>query len=184
MRKTRIFLFFLLLSSIGAALLFLGGSSKIELAPEQVRYVQTLPLEHEIIRLVNEKRAEAGLEPLRENQQASQVALRKVIEMMEYDYFEHESPVTGDIPRQFEAFGQIVLGVNSSAIGENIARSDGYPVEEITADFLMEQWMDSTPHRENILNPGYTAMGAAVCYSEGRMLAAQEFLTEKEIQSP
>jgi uncharacterized protein YkwD len=49
-------------------------------------------------------------------------------------------------------------GYNYSYIGENIAAGNS------DAASTMTQWMNSTGHRENILNPNFTQIGIGYAY--------------------
>ncbi len=68
--------------------------------------------------------------------------------MADNNYFDHTSPTYGDLSDMMNEFG-----ITYSVAGENIAQ--GYR----TAESVMEGWMDSQGHRENILNPDYTEIG-------------------------
>ncbi len=54
-------------------------------------------------------------------------------------------------------------GINYSNAGENVAYGQSTPKE------VMEAWMNSTGHRENILNPNYSEIGVGV-YSDNNTL--------------
>jgi uncharacterized protein YkwD len=59
----------------------------------------------------------------------------------------------------------------SQAVGENIAMGQHSSGEVLTA------WMNSSGHRANILNPGYTRIGvAAYTTPEGTIYWCQQFL--------
>lgn len=95
------------------------------------------------------------------------------------NYFAHKSPVSGTVEQQFKAFGNLVLGQNIMAYGENIAMAKGYDKEKL-AEIWMEKWLASDGHRQNILNEKFTHMAVGVYYGEdGRAYAAQEFYTAK-----
>jgi len=142
---------------------------------------QMLPMERAILACVNAEREKAGLRPLQYDENAQKVAGAKAKEMEDYDYFSHESPLSGGIENQFSLHGQIVLGEGGVwEIGENLAKLMGYEKEEIAAQLFMKGWMESEGHRENILNPNYTHMGAAVYRKGSRCFAAQEFMAVRE----
>jgi len=137
-----------------------------------------LSLEAAILSETNERRAEYGLKPLSYSEAAENVAKAKTKEMFVKDYFAHTSPYTGDLKTQFSKWGSIKLGTNATIIGENIMYLNNYNKKEVTAEFLVDQWMNSEKHRENILNSNYTEIGIAVYYGDDmRCYAAQEFVT-------
>jgi uncharacterized protein YkwD len=112
----------------------------------------------EILRLVNEERAREGLPALVHNETLEELATRYACEMIHYDFFAHENPVTGtDLVDRAEEFGIWVQTTpNYMAIGENLAAGQTTPAQ------VMEDWMNSVKHRDNILNPNFTELGVGV----------------------
>lgn len=104
--------------------------------------------EQEVIRLVNEIRAENGLSPLACHWELSRVARYKSQDMKDNRYFSHTSPVYGSPSKMIKDFG-----ISYRAAGENIAY--GYA----TPQKVVDAWMNSSGHRANILNPNYTHIG-------------------------
>jgi uncharacterized YkwD family protein len=116
---------------------------------------------NEVARLVNQERAKAGLQPLRLDSKLSAVAMDKAIDMSKNRYFDHISPTYGS---PFDMMNR--YGIQFSYAGENIAMGQQSPQE------VMNQWMNSQGHRENILNPNYDTIGVA--YYNGYWV--QEFI--------
>jgi uncharacterized YkwD family protein/spore coat assembly protein SafA len=114
-------------------------------------------LENEVIRLVNSERAKKGLPALKANWQVSRVARYKSQDMIDKNYFSHTSPTYGSPFRMLETFG-----VSFSAAGENIAMGQRTPSE------VMNAWMGSPGHRNNILSPSYTEIGVGLAKSGNR----------------
>lgn len=118
--------------------------------------VLTIPLvdstvasfEAEVIRLVNEIRAENGLRPLTANWELSRVARYKSQDMLDKGYFAHNSPTYGTPFQMIKAFG-----LSFRTAGENIAK--GYA----TPQAVVNGWMNSSGHRANILNSSYRQIG-------------------------
>lgn len=117
----------------------------------------------------NRHRREAGLPELKENTLLDISAQKKVDDMFARQYFEHESP-TGD------GAGDLIseTGYEFIVVGENLALGN-YKDDKV----LVQAWMDSPGHRENILKSAYTEIGIAVARGmfEGRetWLAVQHF---------
>jgi len=117
----------------------------------------------------NRHRKEAGLPELEENTLLNIAAQKKVDDMFARQYFEHDSP-TG------EGAGDLVNGAGYEfiVVGENLALGN-YKSDAV----LVQAWMDSPGHRENILKSSYTEIGIAVARGtfEGRStwLAVQHF---------
>lgn len=135
-----------------------GDILHIPLADASVR-----SLEREVIRLTNKVRRENGLSELSENWQLSRVARYKAEDMRDKNYFAHESPTYGSPFTMMKSFG-----ISYRAAAENIAK--GYT----TAQAVVDGWMNSPGHRQNILNAAYTEIG--VGYAGGSNTWAQMFL--------
>lgn len=119
--------------------------------------------EREVVVLVNEIRAENGLNPLRINEELSRVARIKSQDMHDRNYFSHTSPTYGSPFDMMTAFG-----IRYRTAGENIAM--GYR----TPQAVVEGWMNSEGHRRNILNPSFTEIG--VGYVESGHYWTQQFI--------
>lgn len=120
--------------------------------------------EQEVIRLVNEIRAENGLGALSYDWELSRVARYKSQDMKDNNYFSHTSPVYGSPFQMLKSFG-----ITYSSAGENIAK--GYA----TPQAVVNAWMNSSGHRANILNANYTTIG--VGYVSGGNYWTQLFIS-------
>lgn len=110
--------------------------------------------EAQVVSLVNQERAKAGLQPLTHNWELSRVARYKSMDMRDRGYFSHTSPTYGSPFTMIKNFG-----INYSAAGENIAQGQATPQAVVNA------WMNSSGHRANILSTNYTEIG--VGYAAG-----------------
>ncbi|MFM8980431.1 MAG: CAP domain-containing protein [Planctomycetia bacterium] len=119
----------------------------------------------EVLRLVNVERANNGLSALQWHEQASQVAYAHDVDMDVRNFFSHINPSGQDPLDRVVAAG--ITGFSS--VGENIARGQSSPAE------VMSAWMNSTGHRANILNSGYTHLGVGV-HAAGDIWWTQVFL--------
>ncbi|MDQ0115294.1 CAP domain-containing protein [Paenibacillus harenae] len=109
----------------------------------------------QVVDLVNQERAKAGLSALKSDTLLTKVATEKARDMDVNNYFSHTSPTYGspfDMMRQF--------GVTYSYAGENIASGQRTPQEVMTA------WMNSSGHRANILNGSFTKIGVGYVNGE------------------
>jgi uncharacterized YkwD family protein/spore coat assembly protein SafA len=111
--------------------------------------------EDEVIRLVNIERSKRGLQSLTQNWQLSRVARYKSQDMINKGYFSHTSPTYGSPFRMMESFG-----IRYSSAGENIAMGQRTPQE------VMNAWMNSPGHRNNILSPSYSQIGVGLAKSK------------------
>ena len=104
--------------------------------------------EQEVIRLVNEIRAQNGLSALTYNWELSRVARYKSQDMVDNRYFSHTSSTYGTPFQMIRSFG-----LSYRSAGENIAYGQRTPQAVVNA------WMNSSGHRANILSSSYTQIG-------------------------
>lgn len=105
-------------------------------------------LEYEVIRLVNLEREKHNLSPLSTCDYLMTVAQAKSADMYDNNYIAHTSPVYGSLTDLLNYFH-----IDYRLAGENIAAGQQSPSE------VVEAWMDSPGHRQNILNPDYHRIG-------------------------
>ncbi|HEY9577529.1 MAG TPA: S-layer homology domain-containing protein [Pseudobacillus sp.] len=108
-------------------------------------------IEKQILSLVNQERAQAGVKPLQYATDLAKVAQLKSEDMAKKNYFDHTSPTYGSPFKMMDQFG-----INYIYAGENIAA--GYS----TAEAVMKGWMNSPGHRANILSADYAEMGIGI----------------------
>lgn len=120
----------------------------------------------EVLNLVNAERTKQGLSALTLDYQLSNVATIKSQDMINKNYFDHNSPTYGspfDMMKQF--------GISYKSAGENIAMGQKTPQEVVNA------WMKSKGHRDNILNANFTNLGVGVAKdSNGTIYWTQMFI--------
>ncbi|SDP19108.1 uncharacterized protein, YkwD family, partial [Paenibacillus sp. yr247] len=115
----------------------------------------------QVVSLVNQERAKAGLSPLVMDKALSAMALDKAKDMYNNHYFDHTSPTYGSPFDMMNSYS-----IQYSYAGENIAMGQQKPQD------VMTSWMNSAGHRQNILSPNYTKIG--VGYYNGEWV--QEFI--------
>ncbi|UOQ91985.1 CAP domain-containing protein [Halobacillus shinanisalinarum] len=116
-----------------------------------------------VVELTNAERAQEGLAPLELDVELSKVAKDKSLDMQQNDYFSHTSPTYGspfDMMKQY--------GIDYKTAGENIAMG------QTTPEQVVQGWMNSQGHRENIMNPSFTHIG--VGYAEQGNYWTQMFI--------
>ncbi len=119
--------------------------------------------EQALLDLVNKARSDAGVGPLKFDSELMKIARLKAKEMVEKNYFSHESPTYGspfDMMKQF--------GISFRTAGENIAGNR-------TVEGAFKAWMNSEGHRKNILNGNfnYTGIGIVESSTYGKILVQQ-----------
>jgi uncharacterized protein YkwD len=109
-------------------------------------------VEQELFVGQNNERTNAGLPPLQIDPQLVAVARHRAQDMASKGYFAHQSP-TGET-----AFTLLdAAGYTYYMAGENIARNN-YPLSEAAA-VALSGFMNSAPHRANILHSAYSVVG-------------------------
>jgi uncharacterized YkwD family protein len=104
--------------------------------------------EKKVVELTNAERAKQGLAPLTLDTELSKVARIKSQDMKDKNYFDHNSPTYGSPFDMMKSFG-----ISYKSAGENIAMGQTSPEQVVQA------WMNSQGHRENIMNPSFTHIG-------------------------
>jgi len=106
----------------------------------------------EMLMLINQERSARGIATLSVNATLESQAEQYACELIEFDFFAHENPVTGStLGDRAEEFGYDFL-----IVGENLAAGQTTPQQ------AMAQLMDSAGHRANILDTRFTEVGLGV----------------------
>ncbi len=108
-------------------------------------YVQSL------LNKTNEYRTNANLDPLVLNDTLSKAAMLKAQNMFSENYWAHNSP-SGKTPWVFIT----QAGYQYSVAGENLAKNF------MSSDGVVDAWMVSPSHKDNILKPNYRDVGFAI----------------------
>jgi uncharacterized protein YkwD len=139
MLSSVIFISFLLQSSSSQKYALANGYS-----PEQIIFA------------VNKERVKKDLPALTVNEKLMSSSHKKATDMVEKNYFSHFSPVDN---KKWSDFIK-ESGYNYVVAGENLA--NGFD----TVDKMVEAWMNSPSHRENILNKEVDETGVAISYGK------------------
>lgn len=128
----------------------------------------------ELISLTNKEREEAGFTPLVLSPELNEAAQNKAKDMFEKGYWAHNSP-DGITPWSYI----INSGYRYIYAGENLARDFN------DTQGVVEAWMASPGHRDNILSPNYQDIGFAVVNGkidgQETTLVVQLFGSRKEL---
>ena len=117
----------------------------------------------EVIRLVNEERKKAGLAPLKQNTALAKAAAKRAEEITEN--FSHTRP---DGTLCFSVFNE--YDIDNWGGAENIAWGQSTP------QAVMNTWMNSEGHRDNILSSYMTDIGVGLCEKNGTKYRVQVFI--------
>ncbi len=117
----------------------------------------------QVFALTNRDRQEQGLPPLRWDPALAAAAQAHADRMTQERMLSHQYPGEADLSTRAAK-----AGAHFQAIAENIATGpDPRAIEE--------EWMHSTPHRTNILDPRMSAIGIAVAGRGGSLYAVEDF---------
>ncbi|MFE5189582.1 CAP domain-containing protein [Streptomyces sp. NPDC056628] len=117
----------------------------------------------EVLRLVNEERAQVGCTPLAANSALADLAQNFSEDMAQRGFFDHTDPSGASPWDRAAKAGVTDLG------GENIARG------QADAASVMEAWMNSPGHKANILNCDFKTLGVGVHMGAGGPWWTQDF---------
>lgn len=109
--------------------------------------------EKEVFDLINQQRINNGLPVLKLDEEVQRVARIKAQDMVDNNYFAHESPIYGTPFQMLTNFK-----INYTAAGENIAGNS-------SNSGAVTVWMNSSGHKANILNSNYNYTGIGVVNS-------------------
>jgi hypothetical protein len=131
---------------------------------EVVRAQVALSDADEVLVMVNQARAEAGVPPLRANA-ALQTAAQSWAQYMALNNYLNHIGRNGSTPADRMA----AAGYQGGTTGENLAKGLSNPIS------VMNAWLHSSSHRVNILNPNFTDLGVGVYTSAYGIFWVQNF---------
>ena len=123
----------------------------------------TSAMEQDLFRMTNAARSEQGLAPLRWDDSLAQAARGHADLLLQTGQFSHELPGEASL-----AVRAAQAGAHFQTIAENIAEGPG-------VDSIQNSWMNSPPHRANILDPNLNAVGFAVVGHGSYFYAVADF---------
>lgn len=124
-----------------------------------------------LFQLTNEQRQKNNLSSLVMNSQLSLAAQKKAENMFQQNYWSHYSP-DGKTPWDFI----LGAGYKYEYAGENLAKNF------LFSNGVIDAWMNSTTHRENLLKKDYTEVGYAIV--NGTLNGEQTTLVVQEFGKP
>ncbi|MQR97439.1 CAP domain-containing protein [Fictibacillus phosphorivorans] len=124
--------------------------AKAPAAPKAEAGAELTAQEQQMLNLVNQEREKQGLPALKADPELTKVARVKAKDMIDNNYFDHNSPTYGSPFDMMKKFG-----VDYNTAGENLAGNS-------SVDGAHTSLMNSQGHRENILKSEYTSVGIGV----------------------
>ena len=117
----------------------------------------------QLMALANEARAAAGAAPLRWDNALAEAARKHCLRMAA------EGPIAHRYPGELDLSERAGLaGVHFDMVEENVAIGP-------TPAVIHDEWMHSTGHRDNMLNPDVDRVGIAVIASRGVLYATADY---------
>lgn len=137
-------------------------------------------IEEKVHYYTNQERIAAGLPTLPKNVQLQEIARKHSEDMAKNNYFSHTN-LQGQSPSD----RALAAGYISSTFGENlflmpagnvigIGYVNKYDVDQIARE-VVNGWMESSGHRQNILYSHYTQMGIGVASKGNQYYITQNF---------
>lgn len=139
-------------------------------APNILGYSSQIPPQ-KIVELTNQRRAALGLSQLTVDDRLSDAARRKAADMFNKNYWAHNAP-DGTKPWSFV----LAAGYSYLHAGENLARDFTNP------ENVVDAWMNSPSHRDNLLNSRYQNIGVAVV--DGQLTGTETTLVVQMFGTP
>lgn len=130
--------------------------------------------------LINEQRSSYGLRTFGWHPTIAQIATGHSQDMAQRDYFSHDSPEGHDFVYRYSQTGfhcQVAVSATMYYTGaENIFFLEGYYGEDRIAQTVVDGWMQSEGHRQNILTPEFQNEGIGIALSNsGKVYVTQNF---------
>lgn len=116
----------------------------------QPQPTQLTAREQQMLNLINRDRAAHGLRPLQADMRLTRLARLKSQDIVDNNYFAHQSPTYGSAFDMFRA-----NNISFIRGGENLSKAGSVEASHL-------RLMNSTNHRANLLNPHYTHIGIGI----------------------
>jgi uncharacterized protein YkwD len=147
--------------ALGATWALAGSASAAASCPDadsQAQALSTAQIESSLTCLINEQRTSRGVRPVQSDAALRAAAQSHSSEMVSDSYFAHTSPTGLTFIDRITQAGY-TRGARSWTVGENLVWGSG---TQSTPNSLVTSWMNSPPHRENLLRGRYRQVGVAV----------------------
>jgi uncharacterized protein YkwD len=140
--------------------------------PKGVKYLEKV--EDLILDLTNQARRAQGLSPLAKDEELRSAARDFSNDMLVRRFFDHTTPEG----LTFEDRLEKQYPHRVQAMGENIWSGSGYDPgrTQNLAKEIVNDWLNSPGHRENVLSPDFTHLGVGVSARHDSIRATQEFV--------
>ena len=142
------------------------------LPPPGIRYLEQV--EDLVFEMTNQARRAKGVAPLIKDAELRNVARAYSNDMLVRRFFEHTTPDGVDFAERIvQQYSHRV-----KFVGENIWYASGYYPGNLhsMAKEIVDDWLTSPGHRDNLLDPQFTHLGVGVSARQHTIRATQEFV--------
>ncbi len=115
--------------------------------------------ETEVVRLVNEIRAENGLNPLQVDEDLTRSARYHAWDMATNNYNDHATKRKDNNGDWIIVYPKASIRIKKFLADSTICAGENIAGGQRSPEKVMNDWMNSPGHRSNILNPFYTHIG-------------------------
>ncbi len=144
-----------------------GPMKSQQMPPSSIQLADTSSIEKDLFDMANRARIEQGLDPLKLSGELTKVARNHSRDMASRLELSHNSALGKSYQDRL-----VEAGFYFRAMGENVAAS-----ETFRADFIHQGFMESSEHRDNILNPDFKEIGVGVVYApDKKYYVTQDFM--------
>ena len=162
---------FFAIPAFGQEARLISSVQPVTVKTEPATPVEPTEIEKRAFEETNAVRVKNGLPPFTWDADVCRMARIHSESMSRNRYFSHVTPEGLRLRERARAAGIL----RYSVLGENIAYSQGY---NDPAAFVVEQWMQSSKHRANILSTEFRAMAiGSFVAPDGSIFLTQTFIT-------
>jgi uncharacterized protein YkwD len=122
--------------------------------------------ESELLAMANQSRRQAGVPPLRMNDDLMKAARSHARLMIDQRQLSHQFEGEASLLKRLHE-----TGVPLNSVAENVAYNYG-------ATQVFDSFMHSPPHRANLLDPDFNAAAFVAIWSDGKLYVVQDFIRQ------
>jgi len=138
--------------------------TKVQL-PNNYNYSYAAQIEQRVVALVNQLRAQNGLNQLSVSSELTNTARYKSNSLLQLQYFAHSNPQYGDNGPMY--LMRNVFGIKGSMYYENIMYAMHLQGDvEAVAQYIYTAWYNSAGHRDNMLRTGINYIGVGIVVNQ------------------
>ena len=170
------------LTIVASVVLFLGLTIFSEISNPMPEY-DSSRIESLVVQYTNEERVKHGLSSLINDEKLASIARHHSTDMGNRDYYDHVTPEGLDpidrgnnagYPCRKDYVTYYTYGISENIHQTWLKPSSTWYSEESLAKELVDDWMESPEHRENILDPRQDRIGVGISITQSNALYATQ----------